>query len=408
MRYLFLLFILGGLIYGADMTTIPTDIQQKLIVLFKAFYPTMQKAGNWLFWTLAVFETVFVFGFMAMRQELEFGGIMAQLVKIILLWGVFSLLLDNYGFIDAIFSGFSELAFKSTDVSLNDIVDLIVGMWAEIWDKGGLLSGENNLIVLAMIGLAATLAIAILIGQALQYFAFGVLSIYIGIFFMAFGAWSETRSYARNAIIQPIRYGAKYMVTIMLMSVVFTMVNDVMSNFKISNMITLLFVSFILVTISGGVSGFIDGYLGGHGGENNRGMQMIMPAATAAASAAGGAAGGMAGGLAGAMSGGKTAADTVKAARGAEMGVSGGQKAWEVAKGMTMGGFSGAAAGASGKLSDASFGAWAAGQAAGDASSKKLNDAFYTHLEEKSKNSIGGSTTPFNLSDIDTGTGKKA
>lgn len=310
MKKLILVFLFSFIhLHAMDKNNIPTQIQNKFEQIVQTYYGPIKSAANGIFWSMALIEIVTVFGFMLLRGELEIGGIFAQLMKILLLFGVFTAILESPGLLKTIYQGFDQLGSQAANVKFDTVLDKLFEMWVQIWDKSSIWEPGTS-IVFALAGFIATLSLVALVAQGLMYYAFLIFSVYVGIFWLGFGSFSQTRQWAINAIVSPMRWGAKWMMILLLMGVTFAIIDDVLSSELTSeSVITLVIVSFMMVTVSSGVSGFVDGYFSGNGGgDNGRGVALALAMAGAAAGAVGGAA-------AGAVSGAKGASDTIAAAK---------------------------------------------------------------------------------------------
>jgi len=126
---LFLLLILfSNSLHATDMSSFFGDMQNTLEDNIKTMYLPIKSAAQYIFYSLAVFELVFVFGLMAVKGELELGGIWAQLIKIMMIIGLFNMFFAKPGWMKAIFNGFNELADKAnggTSPSLDAVMDNI-------------------------------------------------------------------------------------------------------------------------------------------------------------------------------------------------------------------------------------------------------------------------------------------
>ncbi|MBN2722367.1 MAG: type IV secretion system protein [Campylobacterales bacterium] len=269
-----------------------------------------------------------------MRGELELGGIFAQLVKTVLIVGFFLFVLESPQYLKSIYQGFDKLGVTAggNQASMDEITNQFINMWKKIYDSVSIWE-PGAAIFYVIVGAIASVALLHLVGTALMFYAFTIFSIYVGIFFMAFGAFDQTRSWAFHAITNVVRWGVKWMMILLLMSITFTLVNDALSSAtnNIDSMIVLLIVSILMVSINNGLSAFVDGYFSGMGGaDNGRGMQMLAVAASAGAGAAVGAATGAAGGA-------MAASDAVKAAKAGNPDGGAGLKDYAKAAGGAMG-----------------------------------------------------------------------
>lgn len=335
---LFLFFCIGA--YGEENNMI-SSIQDDFETKVKAFYIPIKEVAISLFWLLATIEMVIVFSFMALRQELEIGAIFAQLVKLILIFGLFQAFFVHPDWMFSIFNGFGELAIRAggNNASLDTLVDNLFAMWNKIASQTSIFSPADALLY-GLIGLVATVALSVLVGQALMIYSFLIFSIYVGVFFLAFGAFSHTRAWAINSIVSIIRWGAKWFMILLLLSITFSLVNEaLMAGFdNLTALIRLLIVSFMMVTISSGISGFVDSYFNGMGsGENNSGFMMAKNLTYTTASVATGLVSGGIGGAIGAkneisMNKASGLKNSSEASQVAQMG-------WGVLKGATSGAF---------------------------------------------------------------------
>jgi len=287
--------------YGAENNLI-SSIQEDFDIKVKAFYLPIKEVAFNLFWLLASIEMVIIFSMMILRQELEIGAIFAQLVKLILIFGFFQAFFMYPEWMFAIFNGFNELALRAggNSASLDTLIDNLFVMWEKIATQSSIFSPAHA-IIYGLVGLVATIALAVLAGQALMIYSFLIFSIYVGVFFLAFGSFSQTRAWAINAITSIIRWGVKWFMILLLISISFSLVNNaLMAGFEdLTSLIQLLIISFMMVTISSGISGFVDSYFNGMGsGENNTGYNMAKNITTTTAGVTMGA---VSGGVGGAM-----------------------------------------------------------------------------------------------------------
>jgi len=300
---LFLLLILfSNSLYATDMSSFFGDMQEALEDNIKTMYLPIKSAAQYIFYSLAVFELVFVFGLMAVKGELELGGIWAQLIKIMMIIGLFNMFFAKPEWMTAIFNGFNDLADRANGgntPSLDAVMDNIGSFWGDVVkqiSKNGLTGIGNSLLLLAF-SIIATIFISLMIGRAMQYYVFFLFSLYVGVFWFAFSSWSYTRAWAYNAVVNIIRQGAKWMMMMLTIGVMFTLINDAI-NIGIAHFITLFslaVISIIMFGFSVGIDSWVDSYFTGHGGgENNHAGQMLKGMGIgAAAGAIGGAAAGL-------------------------------------------------------------------------------------------------------------------
>ena len=293
----------------AKSENIPSQIQTKFETMLENFYPVVEQNALGLLVAFGVIQLVLTFGFMAIRGELEVGGAFAQLVKTALIIGFFSMLIKSPSWFNDIFHGFDKLGIQAGNISLDKIINELFKLWwnilkhTSIWEIG-------SSIAYIIVGAIATVSIIYLVANALMIYGFMIMSIYVGILFLGFGGLDQTRPWAINSIANVVRYSAKWMATLIVISISFSLINDALQNATndAQGIITLFIISIMVATIGAGVNGWVDSYFSGMGGgENNRGMQM----ATALMS---GMAAGAAGAAMGAYQGAKGASDTIAAA----------------------------------------------------------------------------------------------
>lgn len=307
-----LIFFFSTASFAAQENNLPTQIQKSFEQKTIQYYPKIKADAKALMYSLAVIQLVLTFGFMAIRGELEVGGAFAQLVKTALIVGFFNMILDSPSWLKGIHTGFDTLGTSAGNVSFDKIIDHMYGMWDKIFSKASFWEPGLTLVYL-LVGLVASAALILLVGEALMLYAFTIFSIYVGIFWVAFGVFDQTRPWAINAISNVVRWGAKWMMILILMSITFSLVDDALTHGTddTTSIITLLIVSLMMVSISSGISSFVDSYFTGSGsGENNRGMQMASALMSGMAAGAAGAAGA----AMGAYQGAKGASDTIAAA----------------------------------------------------------------------------------------------
>jgi len=300
----FVVFFSFNPAFAVTEQNIPSQIQQNFEKKVKVYAPKLQQAAKSILHSLGVISLVLTFGFMAMRGELEIGSAAAQLIKFALIIGFFTWLIDSPQYLKNIYEGFDTLGTSAGNVKFDEITNRIYAMWSTIFDQSSIWEPGQS-IVFGLVGIAATIAILFLVGQALMIYAFTIFSVYIGVFWLGFAGLEQTRPWAIHAISNVVRWSAKWMLMLILISISFSLVNDALINMKdITSAVTLLIVSLLTVSISTGITSFVDSYFSGMGGgENNRGMQMASTMMSGAAGAA-----------MGAYQGAKGASDTIAAA----------------------------------------------------------------------------------------------
>jgi len=269
-------------LFAGDLNNFPSYTMDKFDQIIKSFYDPIKGPAKWLFVTLGLIQMVITFGFMFMRQEMDIGVVMAALIRFMLFYGLFLAIFDHPDWMKKIFNGFTELANRATHgnvSSLDKVVENISHMWWFIWAKI-----QNNgwkhipeSLTLVAIGAIETIVVAILVGIALMTYAFFVFSLYVGVFWLGFGSFEYTRPWAINSVVNIIRWGAKWFMQLLIISVTFTIVDQMMVDAwsDLFDYITLVIVSLMMITVAFGTNGFVDSYFNGHGGgDNSVGVQM--------------------------------------------------------------------------------------------------------------------------------------
>lgn len=331
MKRLFLVtpLFLPILLFGAQDNLI-SSIQNQIHSMAQSYYSVFSQSALSLLYAFGVIQLVITFGFMAVRGELEITGATAQLIKTALIIGFFATIIKSPSYFNGIYEGVTNLALKAggNKANLENVFENMFIMWDKLGEDT---LNPIKLLGLLIVGIVASAAITILVAQALTYYAFAVLSSTVGILFLGFGAFDQTRPWAINAITNVFRNALKFMMTLLVLAITFDFIQTtsdaVINDFSLTNMITLAMTAILILSINAGVGGFIDSYFtGSGGGENSRGTQLIQTAMNAGAGATMGAA-----------MGAKGAADTIAAAKGSgqEMGTFGKMGAY--AGGMTSG-----------------------------------------------------------------------
>ncbi|MFA5501648.1 MAG: type IV secretion system protein [Sulfurovaceae bacterium] len=290
--FIFLFFLLPISLF-ATQDNLVSNIQGQIHNIAQSYYGVFSSNALGLLYALGVIQLVLTFGFMAMRGELEVAGAFAQLVKTALIIGFFSMLISSPSWFNNIYNSITNLAFQAGGNKAN--VENVFENMIVMWDK----LGEDTYnpikyLGLMLVGIVVSVAITLLVAQALMYYAFSVLSVYVGILWLGFGSFDQTRPWAINAIANVLRNGFKWMMTLLVLAITFdfvqTLSDTVTNDFSLINMVVLAMTAILITTINAGVGGFVDSYFTGSGsGENSRGMQMAAAVMSAGAGAAMGA-----------------------------------------------------------------------------------------------------------------------
>jgi len=218
MKKIILLFLLTPiLIYAATGNNLGSETLSTYKIGTSAWYPIFKQASLYLFASLATIELITVFGMKALKNELEFSSIIAELIKITLIFGLFKIFYDNPAWMDAIFQGFSTLgnqanaaAGASTIISIDDLTDSAAELLAAINENQSWWKPADS-IVLGLIGLIAALTILFLGIELLVAYVKFLLYLNLSVLFFAFGAFGYTRQWAYNAVTNIIKSGVEYM-----------------------------------------------------------------------------------------------------------------------------------------------------------------------------------------------------
>jgi len=296
--------------------TLFSEVKNQINSIFSAYGSVFRNNALGLLVALGVIQIVLTFGFMAMRGELEIGGAFAQLVKTALIIGFFSMLISSPSWFIKIHNAFDNLgiATAGSGANLDDFMNNIGKMWEavlkQVSENGAI--GVGNSILQILAAFFVTIPLIFMAGQALMYYAFSVVSVYLGVLWLGFGSFEQTRPWAINAIANVVRWNAKWMLQMMMIALSFAFVSNLSTMIgsapTFEHILSLAITILLLFSINSGIGSFVDSYFtGSGGGENNRGMQM----ATALMS---GMAAGAAGAAMGAYQGAKGASDTIAAA----------------------------------------------------------------------------------------------
>lgn len=343
MKKIVLLIMLAGVSFAFAEGGITGGIQDDLVSQISKFYPTFQSAAKGLLYSLAVISLVVNFGLMAVRGELEITGATAQLVKYALIVGFFSTLINSPSWFVNIHNALNNLAQKAGGIgNLEDALNNLRNLWVTWWELDFGPTEVANSIGLFIIMLVVSIIVFFMISTALTTYAFFLLSVYVGVFFLGFGSHEHTRPWAINAISNLVRNGIKWVLSMLIISIAISSVlnlnkdllaSEGMADFSL--WFNFLGITIVFYSVNNGINNWVDSYFtGSGGGENSSGTQLVQTAMNAGAGA-------ITGGLAGA----KGAADTIAAAKasGQEMGAMGkiGAYAGGMTSGAAKGGFHG-------------------------------------------------------------------
>ena len=365
-KILILLTLFSASIYAASSTPMPSDIMNMIKVPIEHWHGQFVNVA-WSIWgSLALIEVVLLFGMKFLKGDFEFGSVAADMIRIVLVFGFFSWLIYSTYDLRKILSGYTWMAQHvggglDVDSAFKKIINMVIKLWkkASVWKPG-------EAIMLVAIIITSLGVFAILIGQIIKNFIFSLISVYGSSLFFAFGAFSHTRQYAINALVNIFRYGAKYLMMLLVVDLGLIILGSALSSdAKIKDLAMTLFAVIVIKEIAEGAEGFVDGIFNGIGGSGNSVISGYLQRSQATVQQATvGAAAGMARGTAG---GGFAAAKAAAAAgEGGGRMANIGRAAGAGLAGSIGGAITGAAKGAMGKAHEGT------GQLTGIASAKAV------------------------------------
>jgi hypothetical protein len=301
-KVLILLALSSVAMYAASSAPMPSDIMRMIKVPIEHWHGQFVNVA-WSIWgSLALIEVILLFGMKFLKGDFEFGSVAADMIRIVLVFGFFSWLIYSTYDLRKILSGYTWMAQHvggglDVDSAFKKIINMVVKLWkkASMWKPG-------EAIMLVAIIITSLGVFAILIGQIIKNFVFSLISVYGSSLFFAFGAFSHTRQYAINALVNIFRYGAKYLMMLLVVDLGLIILGSALSSdAKIMDLAMTLFAVIVIKEIAEGAEGFVDGIFNGMGGSGNsvisgymQRSQAVVQQATvgAAAGLAKGAAGG--------------------------------------------------------------------------------------------------------------------
>jgi type IV secretion system protein TrbL len=301
-RILLLLALLSVTTYAASSAPMPSDIMNMIKVPIEHWHGQFVNVA-WSIWgSLALIEVVLLFGMKFLKGDFEFGSVAADMIRIVLVFGFFSWLIYSTYDLRKILSGYTWMAQHvggglDVDNAFKKIINMVIKLWkkASVWKPG-------EAIMLVAIIITSLGVFAVLIGQIIKNFVFSLISVYGSSLFFAFGSFSHSRQYAINALVNIFRYGAKYLMMLLVVDLGLIILGSALSSdAKIMDLAMTLFAVIVIKEIAEGAEGFVDGIFNGMGGSGNsvisgymqRSQAVVQQAAVGAASGlAKGAAGG--------------------------------------------------------------------------------------------------------------------
>ena len=301
MKKILILLAFSSAMYAATSAPMPSDIMNMIKVPIQHWHGQFVNVA-WSIWgSLALIEVVLLFGMKFLKGDFEFGSVAADMIRIVLVFGFFSWLIYSTYDLQKILSGYTWMAHQvggglDVDSAFKKIINMVIKLWkkASLWKPG-------EAILLVAIIITSLGVFAILIGQIIKNFVFSLISVYGSSLFFAFGAFSHTRQYAINALVNIFRYGAKYLMMLLVVDLGLIILGSALSSdAKIMDLAMTLFAVIVIKEIAEGAEGFVDGIFNGMGGSGNSVISGYMQRSQAVVQqAAVGAAGGMARGAAG-------------------------------------------------------------------------------------------------------------
>jgi len=413
-----LLLTSASSLYAAD-TPSAKWLMDSMKFYIEDWYDGMKDVAYSLWTILAVIEVILVFGFKLLRGDFEMGSVMADLIRLTLVFGFFAFLIESTHYLMDILRGYTWISHQIGDgINLDNFLVKIFNIIGKIWDKLSILK-PGEAIMITMIILVTAGTFFILVGQAVKNYVFALISVYASSIWFGVSVFSHTRQYGINSLVSIFRYGAKYMFFLLVIGLLIDILADyftVNDDMKIKDLVFILFAVIVSKEIAEGIEGYVDSVFNGHGGSSSSVMTGYMQrsAATVQGTAAGvakGFAGGAAGGYsaikeaaAASSDGGKGSAikTSIKAAGGGLAGTVGGAAVGAVkgafgkagqGTGQSAGAFSAKAAGnvIKGGLAVANA-PGKAGEKIGEAIQKRMNKDR-TGFDMSQLNSQSGSST---------------
>jgi len=265
-----------------------------------SWIPVMQKSAYWLFGTLALIAFVLEFGFKLLNNDIELGSVMASLIKMILIFGLFKAFLD-WQWIYVIFDSFQTLGDKanaaagvSTKVSVDTLTDSAFELMGAITDASSIFHPADSL-ALFFIGFVAVIAIIWLGVELLTTYIKFLIMWSLSPLFLALGVLNHTRQWAMSAITATMGVALEYMLIKLVIGLSISTIKDYAKKAMDDDgsLFSLLIMALLISGLARMVHGIASSMFSGQPGANSSsGFQAARTATMAAAAAAVG--GGMA------------------------------------------------------------------------------------------------------------------
>ncbi len=317
MRKYFMIFVLLTIVSYAATPDTPSAkwLMDSMKFEIEDWYDGMKDVAYSLWGILAVIEMVMVFGFKFLRGDFEMGSVLADLIRLVLVFGFFAFLIESTYYLMDILRGYTWISNQiGSGINLDNFIVKIFNIIGKIWDKLSILKPGEAIMITAIILVTAGVFF-ILVGQAVKNYVFALISVYASSIWFGVSVFSHTRQYGINSLVSIFRYGAKYMFFLLVIGLLISILSDyfnVNDDMKIKDLVFVLFAVIVSKEIAEGIEGYVDGVFNGHGGSSSSVMTGYMQRSAATVQqAAVGAASGLAKGAAG---GGYAAAKAAAAA----------------------------------------------------------------------------------------------
>ena len=256
-----------------------------------SWIPVMQKSAYWLFGTLAMIAFVLEFGFKFLNNDIELGSVMASLIKLMLIFGLFKAFLD-WQWIYEIFRSFQILGDKanaaagvSTKVSVDTLTDSAFELMGAITDASSIFHPADSL-ALFFIGFVAVIAIIWLGVELLTTYVKFLIMWSLSPLFLALGVLNHTRQWALSAITATMGVALEYMLIKLVIGLSISTVKDYAKKAMDDDgsLFSLLIMALLISGLARMVHGIASSMFSGQPGANSSsGFQAARAAAMGAA-----------------------------------------------------------------------------------------------------------------------------
>jgi len=264
--------------------------------------PAITNAATWLFWCLAIISLTWTFGMLALRKA-EFGEFAAELIRFIVLTGLWFLLLTNgpeYSL--AIMNGFAMLGAQAgglptSDFAPSGLVDVGLEIFSTVVDNTSLwpnkyyLSLIGGLLALAMLVMLCLISINMLLLLVSAWFL-----AYAGVIVLGFGGarWSSDMAY--NYYRTALGLGLQIMAMVLLVGIGRAFINEYyvllradLGTTNLKSMAVLLLACLVLFALTAKIPPMLGGIITGSSAGSGIGGAVGFGTVVAAAGMVGGA-----------------------------------------------------------------------------------------------------------------------